>query len=132
MTDEKNENINKPITFSLKVVIYLGIVSGILLGSYEIVNNIPKYEYIKTDGLPLIFNKINGNVYVYSENIKNHQIENFVETFNLISVISEEKFIDRKNRITKEKVKNAEELLENGTISREEYESLVKEILLDF
>ena len=90
MADENNKNSNEPISISLKVVIYLAIVSGIFIGSWEIVNNIPKYEYINdiNDGTPLIFNKINGNVYLFSENIVNNTIENGLQTFNLISVIS--------------------------------------------
>ena len=129
MANEKNKNSNEPISISLKVVIYLAIVSGILIGSWEIVNNIPKYEYIRFDEKSFIFNKINGNVYLYSENIKNSRIEDFVETYNLISVISEEKAILRKNRIDKEKFDSLDELLESGTIDSSMHETLFFELM---
>ena len=63
MTDENNKKSNEPISISLKVVIYLGIVSGIFLGSWEIVNNIPKYEFKSDEGGSYIFNKSNGAYY---------------------------------------------------------------------
>ena len=129
MANEKNKNSNEPISISLKVVIYLAIVSGILIGSWEIVNNIPKYEYIRFDEKSFIFNKINGNVYLYSENIKNSRIEDFVETYNLISVISEEKAILRKNRIDKELLDNMDELLESGTIDSSTYNLMFKNLM---
>ena len=129
MADENNKNSNEPISISLKVVIYLDIVSGIFIGSWEIVNNIPKYEYFNTDGKNFIFNKINGNVYNYSENIKNSRIEDFVETYNLISVISEEKAILRKNRIDKELLDDIDGMLERGTIDSSTYNLMFKNLM---
>ena len=71
MTDENNKKSNEPISISLKVVIYLGIVSGIFLGSWEIVNNIPKYEYIQRDNnYSIIFNKSNGASYKPTKDIE--------------------------------------------------------------
>ena len=129
MADENNKNSNEPISISLKVVIYLAIVSGIFIGSWEIVNNIPKYEYFNTDGKNFIFNKMNGNVYLYSDNIKNNQIEDDVETYNLISVISEEKAIERKFRIDMELLKNLREMLERGEIDSSKYDKMYEKLI---
>ena len=132
MADKNNKNLNEPISLSLKVVIYLAIVSGIFIGSWEIVNNIPKYEYINdiNDGTPLIFNKINGNVYLFSENIVNNTIENGLQTFNLISVISEEKYIDRKNRVERKDLERINLLWKSGKIDSLTRNKMLKEFLL--
>jgi len=132
MADENNKNSNEPISISLKVVIYLAIVSGIFIGSWEIVNNIPKYEYINdiNDGTPLIFNKINGNVYLFSENIVNNTIENGLQTFNLISVISEEKYIDRKNRVEKKELERIDLLWKSGKIDSLTRDKMIEGFLL--
>lgn len=132
MADKNNKNSNEPISLSLKVVIYLAIVSGIFIGSWEIVNNIPKYEYINdiNDGTPLIFNKINGNVYLFSENIVNNTIENGLQTFNLISVISEEKYIDRKNRVEKKELERIDLLWKSGKIDSLTRDKMIEGFLL--
>ena len=132
MADKNNKNLNEPISLSLKVVIYLAIVSGIFIGSWEIVNNIPKYEYINdiNDGTPLIFNKINGNVYLFSENIVNNTIENGLQTFNLISVISEEKYIDRKNRVEKKELERIDLLWKSGKIDSLTRDKMIEGFLL--
>ena len=132
MSDENNKNSNEPISISLKVLIYLAIVSGIFIGSWEIVNNIPKYEYINdiNDGTPLIFNKINGNVYLFSENIVNNTIENGLQTFNLISVISEEKYIDRKNRVEKKELERIDLLWKSGKIDSLTRDKMIEGFLL--
>ena len=113
-------------------MIYLAIVSGIFIGSWEIVNNIPKYEYINdiNDGTPLIFNKINGNVYLFSENIVNNTIENGLQTFNLISVISEEKYIDRKNRVEKKELERIDLLWKSGKIDSLTRDKMIEGFLL--
>jgi hypothetical protein len=71
-------------------VIYLGIVSGIFIGSWEIVNNIPKYELIESDNYGmLIINKINGNVYIDNA-YDNEQYERYgYANYNLMGKISE-------------------------------------------
>jgi hypothetical protein len=132
MADKNNKDSNEPISLSLKVVIYLAIVSGIFIGSWEIVNNIPKYEYINdiNDGTPLIFNKINGNVYLFSENIVNNTIENGLQTFNLISVISEEKYIDRKNRVEKKELERIDLLWKSGKIDSLTRDKMIEGFLL--
>ena len=98
MTDEKNKNSNKPITLSLKVVIYLGIVSGIFLGSWEIVNNIPKYEFINREGRDYIFNKINGNVYLQPKGTEMLDKYGYFP-YNLIGKISEKTIKDERKTI---------------------------------
>ena len=132
MADKNNKDSNEPISLSLKVVIYLAIVSGIFIGSWEIVNNTPKYEYINdiNDGIPLIFNKINGNVYLFSENIVNNTIENGLQTFNLISVISEEKYIDRKNRVEKKELERIDLLWKSGKIDSLTRDKMIEGFLL--
>jgi len=96
MTDENNKNSNEPISLSLKVVIYLGIVSGIFIGSWEIVNNIPKYELIESDNDRFIINKINGNVYV--ENMSQFERLGYAP-FNLMGKISETTLTDENKKV---------------------------------
>ena len=88
MSDKNNKNLNEPISISLKVVIYLGIVSGILIGSWEIVNNIPKYEYFERRGEMFMINKINGDVFI--QNTGNESLLKYGHRpFNLFGKISE-------------------------------------------
>lgn len=65
----------QPISLSLKVVIYLGIVSGIFIGSLEIVNNIPKYEYFERNGEMFMINKTNGDLFGTPRKQKNRTME---------------------------------------------------------
>ena len=69
----------------MKITIFLGIVFGFLI-FLEIVENIPKYEHINKDNQQLIFNKINGKVYQLTNP------NNDLLTYNLVSVLSEEKY----------------------------------------
>ena len=87
MSDEKNKNSNEPITLGLKIVIYLGVVSGIFIGSWEIVNNIPKYEYISFGKELLVFDKRNGNLYKRPENFGEKIVEDEITNFKLVGKI---------------------------------------------
>jgi len=97
MANEKNKNSNEPISLSLKVVIYLSIVSGIFIGSWEIVNNIPKYELVMgTTNELFVINKINGNVYIKNKVTNptyNYSTDEILwygyNPFNLLGKISE-------------------------------------------
>lgn len=87
MTYNKSEKPYEPNPWSMKITIFLGIVFGFLIFSWEIVENIPKYEHINKDNQQLIFNKINGKVYQLNQTPNNDLL-----TYNLVSVLSEEKY----------------------------------------
>ena len=89
MSKNKIENPYELNPLSLKVTIFVGIVFGFLILSWEIIENIPKYEYIDTDNKRYIFNKINGNLYQF-----NPVPTNEITTYNLVSIVSEEKYLN--------------------------------------
>ena len=89
MSENKKEKNYEPNPLSLKMTIFVGIIFGFLILSWEIVENIPKYEYLYVENEKYIFNKINGNIYQFYRNP-----ENDIVTYNLVSVIGEEKYLD--------------------------------------
>lgn len=94
MIENKNEKPYEPNPWSLKVTIFVGIVFGFFILTWEIIENIPKYEYIDTNNEQYIFNKINGNLYRHNATSLND-----VETYNLISIISEEKYLNALSKV---------------------------------
>ena len=93
MSKNKIENPYEPNPLSLKVTIFVGIVFGFLILTWEIIENIPKYEYIDTNNKRYIFNKINGNLYQLNPNPVND-----VTIYNLVSIVSEEKYLNSLKR----------------------------------
>jgi len=95
MSKNKIENPYELNPLSLKVTIFVGIVFGFLILSWEIIENIPKYEYIDTDNKRYIFNKINGNLYQF-----NPVPTNDITTYNLVSIVSEEKYLNSSKKVS--------------------------------
>lgn len=95
MSKNKIENPYELNPLSLKVTIFVGIVFGFLILTWEIIENIPKYEYIDTDNKRYIFNKINGNLYQF-----NPVPTNDITTYNLVSTVSEEKYLNSSKKVS--------------------------------
>lgn len=94
MPKNKSEKPYEPNPWSLKVTIFVGIVFGFLILTWEIIAHIPKYEYIDANSEQFILNKINGNMY----HIKQTSINGLI-TYDLTSVLSEEKYLDALSKL---------------------------------
>lgn len=87
MTKKNNKPFYEEDSWNLKVVLWVGIVFGFLIFGWEVVDNIPKYEYFEYKGRILAYNKINGDLFGTSKKLENRKVEDGKTIFQHIGKI---------------------------------------------
>lgn len=87
MTKKNNKPFYEEDSWNLKVTLWVGIVFGFLIFGWEVVDNIPKYEYFERNGEMFMYDKTNGDLFMTSRKKENRIIEDGKTIFQHIGKI---------------------------------------------